>query len=56
MQKLAAEKLGIDPKLVGVSSTGVIGEMMKMDCIREGVKNIEIGNTWKMASILLKRF
>jgi len=44
MQKLAAEKLGIDPKLVGVSSTGVIGELMKMDCIREGVKNIEIDN------------
>lgn len=45
MQKLAAEKLGIDPELVGVSSTGVIGEMLKMDYIREGVKKIEIGNT-----------
>ncbi|MED3662533.1 bifunctional ornithine acetyltransferase/N-acetylglutamate synthase [Ureibacillus sp. FSL K6-8385] len=45
MQQLAAEKLGIDPKLVGVSSTGVIGELMKMDCIREGVKKIELGNS-----------
>lgn len=44
MQKLAAEKLGIDPKLVGVSSTGVIGEVLKMDCIREGIQKMELGN------------
>jgi glutamate N-acetyltransferase/amino-acid N-acetyltransferase len=44
MQKLIAEKLGIDSKLVGVSSTGVIGELMKMDRIREGVKKIELGS------------
>lgn len=45
MQSLAAEKLGIDKNLVGVSSTGVIGEMLKMDCIRTGVEKIELGNT-----------
>jgi glutamate N-acetyltransferase / amino-acid N-acetyltransferase len=36
MQALAAEKLGIEPYLVGVASTGVIGELMKMDPVRKG--------------------
>lgn len=45
MQKLVAEKFGIDQKLVGVSSTGVIGEILNMDLIREGVQKIEVGNT-----------
>lgn len=44
MQKLAAEKLGIEPYYVGVCSTGVIGEVMKMDPIRSGVGQIELGN------------
>ena len=45
MQSLAAEKLGIDPSLVGVASTGVIGEIMKMEPIRTGVKKLELGST-----------
>lgn len=44
MQRLAAEKLGIDKNLVGVSSTGVIGELLNMDRIRDGVEKIELGN------------
>lgn len=44
MQKLAAEKLGIEPNLVGVASTGVIGEIMKMDPIRTGVGKLELGH------------
>lgn len=44
MQALAAEKLGIDKSLVGVSSTGVIGELLNMECIRSGVEEIQLGN------------
>ena len=45
MQKLAANKLGIDPTLVAVASTGVIGEIMKMEPIRTGVEILELGNS-----------
>lgn len=38
MQQLAAQKLGIDSGLVGVASTGVIGEIMKMEPIQKGVE------------------
>ncbi|MER1999653.1 MAG: bifunctional glutamate N-acetyltransferase/amino-acid acetyltransferase ArgJ [Lysinibacillus sp.] len=38
MQALAAEKLGIDPNLVGVASTGVIGEIMNLEPVRKGVQ------------------
>lgn len=37
MQQLAAQKLGIESYLVGVASTGVIGEIMKMEPIQKGV-------------------
>lgn len=37
MQKLAGEKLGIDSNLVGVASTGVIGEIMKMEPVKNGM-------------------
>lgn len=41
MQKLTAEKLGIARNLVGVASTGVIGEMMKMDPVITGIQQLE---------------
>lgn len=41
MQQKAAEKLGIAPHLVGVASTGIIGEMMKMDPIVKGIQKLE---------------
>ncbi|MBO0588451.1 bifunctional glutamate N-acetyltransferase/amino-acid acetyltransferase ArgJ [Sporosarcina sp. E16_8] len=41
MQLKAAEKLGIAPDLVGVASTGIIGEMMKMDPIVKGIQKLE---------------
>ncbi|MCP1145589.1 bifunctional ornithine acetyltransferase/N-acetylglutamate synthase [Lysinibacillus endophyticus] len=44
MQKLAADKLGIDPSLVGVASTGVIGEILNMEPIRSGVGMLNLGN------------
>ncbi len=37
MQALAAAKLGIEPYLVGVASTGVIGEIMNMEPVKQGV-------------------
>ncbi|MFJ8237171.1 bifunctional ornithine acetyltransferase/N-acetylglutamate synthase [Ureibacillus sp. NPDC094379] len=45
MQQLAAEKLGIEPYLVGVASTGVIGEIMNMAPVRTGVEMIQLGDT-----------
>lgn len=45
MQRLAADKFGIEPSLVGVASTGVIGEIMKMEPIRTGVEQLELGST-----------
>jgi glutamate N-acetyltransferase/amino-acid N-acetyltransferase len=41
MQTETAKKLGISPDLVGVASTGVIGEMMRMEPIISGIKNLE---------------
>lgn len=41
MQKLTAEKLGIDRSLVGVASTGVIGEHMKMEPVTKGIQQLE---------------
>lgn len=38
MQLLAAQKLGIESNLVGVASTGVIGEIMKMEPVKNGVE------------------
>ena len=41
MQQKTAEKLGIAPNLVGVASTGIIGEMMSMDPIVKGIQKLE---------------
>lgn len=41
MQALMAEKLGIGANLVGVCSTGVIGEMMNMKPLANGIKQLE---------------
>lgn len=40
MQQKTAEKLGINPNLVGVASTGVIGEIMKMEPLLEGIQKL----------------
>ncbi len=40
MQQLFAGKLGIGSHLVAVTSTGVIGELLPMDCIRKGIDTI----------------
>ncbi|HEX2911376.1 MAG TPA: bifunctional glutamate N-acetyltransferase/amino-acid acetyltransferase ArgJ [Chloroflexia bacterium] len=43
MQRLAAQKLEIPAEEVLVTSTGVIGHLLPMDRIREGVARIELG-------------
>ena len=40
MQRLAAQKLKIDPDLVGLASTGVIGEQLPMDTLKNGLSQI----------------
>lgn len=42
MTELAAQKLGIDPSLVLVSSTGIIGRRLPMDKVEKGIAQIEV--------------
>ncbi|MGT2637290.1 bifunctional glutamate N-acetyltransferase/amino-acid acetyltransferase ArgJ [Streptococcus ratti] len=54
MQQWTAEKLGIDSDLVGVASTGVIGELMPMDTLKKGLSKILInGNSDDFAQAIL---
>jgi glutamate N-acetyltransferase/amino-acid N-acetyltransferase len=45
MADLTAKKLGIDPNLVYVSSTGIIGRPLPMDKIRGGIGKLELSPT-----------
>ena len=40
MQRLTAQKLKIKPDLVGLASTGVIGEQLPMDALKNGLSQI----------------
>lgn len=40
MQRLTAQKLEIEPDLVGLASTGVIGEQLPMDTLKNGLSQI----------------
>lgn len=42
MQRLTAQKLKIEPDLVGLASTGVIGELLPMDALKNGLSQIVI--------------
>ncbi len=42
MTELAAAKLGIDPTLVLVSSTGIIGRPLPMEKVEQGIADIEV--------------
>lgn len=54
MQKWAAEKLKIVPELVGVASTGVIGELLPMDTLKNGLSKLVInGNAHDFATAIL---
>ncbi|MEX2783639.1 bifunctional glutamate N-acetyltransferase/amino-acid acetyltransferase ArgJ [Streptococcus sp. H49] len=54
MQRQAAEKLKIEPHLVGVASTGVIGDLLPMDKLEKGLEKIVInGNADDFAQAIL---
>lgn len=54
MQKWAAEKLGISEHLVGVASTGVIGEHLPMDILKTGLSKLVInGNADDFSKAIL---
>ncbi|EGJ40423.1 glutamate N-acetyltransferase/amino-acid acetyltransferase [Streptococcus sanguinis SK49] len=42
MQRLTAKKLKIEPDLVGLASTGVIGEQLPMDALKNGLSQIMV--------------
>lgn len=44
MRELCAQQFSIAPHLVAVASTGVIGEFMPMEKIREGMKKLQPGD------------
>lgn len=54
MQRWTAERLGLDPQLVGVASTGVIGELLPMDTLDQGLKSLHVsGNADAFAQAIL---
>ncbi|MBM7643040.1 bifunctional ornithine acetyltransferase/N-acetylglutamate synthase [Streptococcus loxodontisalivarius] len=54
MQQLTADKLKIEPDLVGVASTGVIGELLPMDTLKNGLSKIVVnGNADDFAKAIL---
>lgn len=52
-QKLAAERLGIDPELVGIASTGLIGAYLPMDKIENGIAQLEQTQNTAITSAIL---
>ncbi|HFI0602326.1 TPA: bifunctional glutamate N-acetyltransferase/amino-acid acetyltransferase ArgJ [Streptococcus suis] len=54
MQALTAPKLGIDKQLVGIASTGVIGEFLPIDKLENGLSKIVVnGNADNFAKAIL---
>ena len=54
MQRLAAQKLQIEPDLVGLASTGVIGEQLPMNALKNGLSQILVsGNSEDFAEAIL---
>lgn len=54
MQEWTAEKLGVEPELVGVASTGIIGELLPMDTLKNGLSKIVVnGNADDFAKAIL---
>ncbi|MGT2907101.1 bifunctional glutamate N-acetyltransferase/amino-acid acetyltransferase ArgJ [Streptococcus dentiloxodontae] len=54
MQQWTAEKLGVEPDLVGVASTGIIGELLPMDTLKNGLDKIVVnGNADDFAQAIL---
>ncbi|MGT2930664.1 bifunctional glutamate N-acetyltransferase/amino-acid acetyltransferase ArgJ, partial [Streptococcus dentasini] len=54
MQSLAAQKLGIEADLVGIASTGIIGDPLPMETLKKGLSKIVInGNATDFARAIL---
>ena len=54
MQEWTAEKLGVEPDLIGVASTGIIGELLPMDTLKNGLSKIVVnGNADDFAKAIL---
>ena len=53
MQQAVADKMTIDSNLVGVASTGVIGQFMPMGLITAGIKKLELGDSDKVAHAVM---
>lgn len=54
MQKWTATKLKIAPELVGVASTGIIGDLMPMDTLQKGLSKLVVnGNSDDFAQAIL---
>ena len=54
MQEWTAEKLGVEPDLVGVASTGIIGELLPMDTLKNGLSKLVVnGNADDFAKAIL---
>ena len=54
MQEWTAEKLGVEPDMIGVASTGIIGELLPMDTLKNGLSKIVVnGNADDFAKAIL---
>ena len=54
MQKWTAEKLGVEPDLVGVASPGVIGDLLPMDTLKTGLSKLVVnGNSDDFSKAIL---
>lgn len=54
IQKWTAEKLGVEPDLVGVASTGVIGDLLPMDTLKTGLSKLVVnGNSDDFSKAIL---
>ncbi|APX71463.1 bifunctional glutamate N-acetyltransferase/amino-acid acetyltransferase ArgJ [Companilactobacillus allii] len=52
-QKLVAEKLNINPDLVGVASTGLIGDQLPMDIITKGIEKLQLTDNTEVTNAVL---
>lgn len=53
MQQTAADNLGISNDLVGVASTGLIGELLPMDIIKKGISQLQLTDNDKITKAIL---
>jgi len=52
-QQLVADKLNIDANLVGVASTGLIGEQLPMDVITNGINQLKLTDNTEVTNAVL---